>query len=131
MKQCNYCGNQNESSSNYCAECGINLGIKSQKKLTSFQVLGSESNKYIKRTSYKQPSLAFLISIIFPGFGQIYLGQVIPGVALFCATVIGSFFTLGFKYIIAGVITGIFAANTAKKINTGQKVRKAPIIGWS
>ncbi|MGD2246395.1 MAG: hypothetical protein PVI11_07610 [Candidatus Aminicenantes bacterium] len=100
---------------------------------------------------YKEPFVAFILSFLIPGLGQIYVGDMNRGLiflgiwvglwvvswALFYATLGVSFFIAPLVTLAFAVYAGIDAMNLAKKHNAGggpiallEKIRpnSAPII---
>ncbi len=77
----------------------------------------------------KKPVLAAILSFMWGGAGQIYLGQTKKGIALIVIMLITSFVALGF---FVTVLSSIDAYRIAKKINNGNYVGEWEFgINWS
>jgi len=67
----------------------------------------------------KSPILAAICSLVIPGLGQVYVGDIRKGIAIFFGTLIGIFI-----WIIPGLIVWVFgiydAYTIAQKINNGE-----------
>lgn len=77
----------------------------------------------------KKPVLAAVLSFMWGGAGQIYLGQVKKGIALIVVMLITSLIALGF---FVTVLSSIDAYRIAKKLNSGNYVGEWEFgINWS
>ncbi len=77
-----------------------------------------ESGKLIVYESYKKSeAVALLLSFLFPGLGQIYVGKVGRGLAFLIGTIVLTIITFGIGGFIVWVWNIIDAYNQAKKHN--------------
>ncbi len=72
----------------------------------------------ISRDHKKDPRIAVILSIFFPGLGQIYNGELKKGICVEAGAIIGLFILL-VPSIIIGVYAIYDAYTTATKINSG------------
>lgn len=77
VKFCNKCGKKNQDDVDFCINCGAN--IKNLEKLKDNNISYNSENPYITlyREDDKSNTLAIILSIIFPGLGFLYLGDLI------------------------------------------------------
>ena len=69
----------------------------------------------------KDPTLACLLNLIFPGVGHIYLGLVGKGIFVMALAVLLGIFLYGIGYILVMIWAMFDAYNIAKKMNRHVK----------
>lgn len=74
---CNHCGNEIAKEAEICPKCGVR----------------------VKKLRVRSPTLAAILSFLWPGLGQFYNGQVAKGLFLF----IGILFALILCFILIGI----------------------------
>lgn len=105
-------------STKYCSNCGAEIDEKAE----ICPKCGVRQSGY----TAKNPGLAAVLSALWIGLGQIYNGEIAKGILLMIVYVISVFLIflfIGFVTTPILWILGIYDAyNTAKKINSGEKV---------
>ncbi len=74
------------------------------------------------RREAKLAWLACLLSVVFPGIGQIYNGQTMKGVLLICLAVLGGGVTCCVGYLPVWIAAVVDAPLIADKLNRGLQV---------
>ncbi len=69
----------------------------------------------------KDPTLACLLNLIFPGVGHIYLGLVGKGIFLMALALLLGIFTSGIGFILVMIWAMFDAYNIAKNMNSHVK----------
>jgi len=114
MENCRVCGIRAESYQFVCLKCGAKL-----KK--SYEIF-LPSKKILPSNPPKKPMVAAVLAFLLTGLGQVYLGQVHKGIALFIAgTIIGAI-TFGIACPVMFVISTVDAYKIAKKLEAGNSV---------
>lgn len=95
-----------------------NVGIEEDiSRFQEVKVIDEKVKTYPKET--KSPGLAAVLSCICPGLGQVYNEQIINGIVIFIATLIGLCL-----FLLPGLIVWVFgiydARNTARSINSRE-----------
>ena len=75
-----------------------------------------------QRREEKIPWLAVLLSVVLPGLGQIYNGQIKKGALLILLAVVGGTAICGVGYLPVWVIAVVDAPLVADKLNRGVSV---------
>lgn len=103
LKPCEYCGEKINTKAEICPECGVRLK---------------------KAELEKNPGIALILSLIIPGFGQLYNNQIHKGfcfIVLFIISIILIIYIIG---VFLGLIIWIYAIydayNTSKALNNGE-----------
>lgn len=79
---CQNCGAQLPDSAKFCDRCGAKIGVQGSGPSTSeYDMASIMVNK-------KSEALALILSLIIPGLGQIYIGQMSKGIMLVVAAII-------------------------------------------
>jgi TM2 domain-containing membrane protein YozV len=111
-KFCGNCGAEIDEREETCPKCGVKVAPPP-----------SDPQQY-ETVQRKNEGIAAVASFIFPGFGQIYNGQIGKGIKF---TIIGVALALSIAFLIGIIPYPIFwaynihdAYSTAKRINTGQ-----------
>ena len=65
----------------------------------------------------KNPRLAFVISLLLPGAGQFYTGQVLHGLFWLLCWGAVTYFTQGMAWPVVGLVSGLLAAKAASAAN--------------
>ena len=101
VKTCSSCGSQMDAKAQVCASCGA-------------------------RVSHKSPALSFILSLLFPGLGQLYNGQNTKAITLIIAYIVSWVLTLILIGAILALIIWVYgmydAYTSAKAINNGETV---------
>ncbi|MBC7118874.1 MAG: zinc-ribbon domain-containing protein [Methanobacteriaceae archaeon] len=106
-------------STKYCSNCGAEIDEKAE----ICPKCGVRQPGY---TEQKNPGLAAVLSALWVGLGQIYNGEIGKGILLMIVYAISAVLILAFIGMVTTPILWIYgiydAYDTAKKINTGEKV---------
>ena len=107
---CSQCGTRNPDDATFCKSCGAPMTMPGQTVV-------------IVRNA-KSPFLALILSLLLPGLGQIYNGQVMKGIAFLLALAVSAvlkFLLIGFVLVpIVWIWAMVDAYQTADKINRGE-----------
>lgn len=106
-KFCQECGKPTVEKQEICTSCGVRLIHTTSYVLTSFPA--------------KRPGTAAVLSL-FPGLGQLYLGQITKGISLFFAWSVLSVVSAGMLSLPLWITIGIDAYLVARKLARGQAV---------
>ena len=114
---CQNCGSQLPDSAKFCDRCGAKVGTDTERinGNTEYNMASIMVNK-------KSEALALILSLLIPGLGQIYNGQVSKGAmmivaAIVCAVLIFVFFPIGILYIVLWIYAMYDAFKDAKEYN--------------
>lgn len=112
---CQNCGSQLPDSAKFCDRCGAKVGTDTERSNTEYNMASIMVNK-------KSEALALILSLLIPGLGQIYNGQVSKGAmmivaAIVCAVLIFVFFPIGILYIVLWIYAMYDAFKDAKEYN--------------
>lgn len=123
-KFCPNCGKEINETAQFCEHCG---NIISQKNAAQSQNADSTVENNISTSTgivyHKNIFVAFILSLIVVGLGQIYNGQILKGIIFFIiiSLIFGTLGNIGlipdFIYWILLLLTAIEAAYSAKYIN--------------
>ena len=114
-KYCQECGVETRVNQEICIKCGMRL-------LTLYSRQKMGSSKVLPTNPPKSPALAAVLSFLIIGLGQIYVGQVLKGIAFLVATVILGGITFGFGWLIMAIIAPIDAYKIGRKLQNGNPV---------
>lgn len=78
MAFCSRCGSQAKEGAQFCDRCGAPLGGGFQ----SYSQGNQYTVSYTHRKDEKEPILAVILSVIIPGVGQIYCGNLGRGIGI-------------------------------------------------
>lgn len=114
---CQNCGSQLPDSAKFCDRCGAKVGTDTERSNsnTEYSMASIMVNK-------KSEALALILSLLIPGLGQIYNGQVSKGAmmivaAIVCAVLTFVFFPIGILYIVLWIYAMYDAFKDAKEYN--------------
>ena len=114
---CQNCGSQLPDSAKFCDRCGAKVGMDTERSNSN-----TEYNMASIMVNKKSEALALILSLLIPGLGQIYNGQVSKGAmmivaAIVCAVLIFVFFPIGILYIVLWIYAMYDAFKDAKEYN--------------
>lgn len=114
---CQNCGSQLPDSAKFCDRCGAKVGTDTERSNSN-----TEYNMASIMVNKKSEALALILSLLIPGLGQIYNGQVSKGAmmivaAIVCAVLIFVFFPIGILYIVLWIYAMYDAFKDAKEYN--------------
>ena len=114
---CQNCGSQLPDSAKFCDRCGAKVGTDTECSNSNI-----EYNMASIMVNKKSEALALILSLLIPGLGQIYNGQVSKGAmmivaAIVCAVLIFVFFPIGILYIVLWIYAMYDAFKDAKEYN--------------
>ncbi len=114
---CQNCGSQLPDSAKFCDRCGAKVGADTERSNSN-----TEYNMASIMVNKKSEALALILSLLIPGLGQIYNGQVSKGAmmivaAIVCAVLIFVFFPIGILYIVLWIYAMYDAFKDAKEYN--------------
>lgn len=114
---CQNCGSQLLDSAKFCDRCGAKVGMDTERSNGN-----TEYNMASIMVNKKSEALALILSLLIPGLGQIYNGQVSKGAmmivaAIVCAVLIFVFFPIGILYIVLWIYSMYDAFKDAKEYN--------------
>lgn len=114
---CQNCGSQLPDSAKFCDRCGAKVGTDTERSNSN-----TEYNMASIMVNKKGEALALILSLLIPGLGQIYNGQVSKGAmmivaAIVCAVLIFLFFPIGILYIVLWIYAMYDAFKDAKEYN--------------
>ncbi|MCL1811174.1 MAG: hypothetical protein FWG41_03005 [Methanomassiliicoccaceae archaeon] len=97
---CNKCGNQLVGNQEYCCGCGAKVGMGSYGPAVMQQTLVVRE---------KSTGVAVLLSILWAGLGQVYVGKIGRGIALMITFLMAAFVGL-FLFITGAMFGGVEGA---------------------
>ena len=114
---CQNCGSQLPDSAKFCDRCGAKVGTDTERSNSNI-----EYNMASIMVNKKSEALALILSLLIPGLGQMYNGQVSKGAmmivaAIVCAVLIFVFFPIGILYIVLWIYAMYDAFKDAKEYN--------------
>ncbi len=114
---CQNCGSQLPDSAKFCDRCGAKVGADTERSNSN-----TEYNMASIMVNKKSEALALILSLLIPGLGQIYNGQVSKGAmmivaAIVCAVLTFVFFPIGILYIVLWIYAMYDAFKDAKEYN--------------
>lgn len=149
LRKCPDCGTELNPGANFCPNCGVNVENISNSDVTPTTVdAGSNSDSTLVTvdagsnlgssqtnvgtinqttvTTIKNPWVAAILSFVFPGFGQLYLGQKNKAglfIVIAAVSIVLMLLIVGFILYILFWLWGIFDAySSAIKLNNGEIV---------
>ena len=104
-------------SAKFCDHCGAKVGSATEQNSSQ-----TEYNMASIMVNKKSEALSLILSLLIPGLGQIYNGQVKKGAimivaAIVCAFVMFLFFPLAFLYLVLWIYGMYDAFKDAKEYN--------------
>lgn len=123
---CTRCGSEIARESSHCRVCGRRLfftGETSYYGQVSFSVPETAEMVYPSETP-KSPFLASVLSLFVIGVGQMYVGQVTKGVAMFILALIISVLIVPHAVVGLWLIAVFDAFLIARKLRRGHPVRQ-------
>ena len=125
---CTRCGAKAIGNALFCSNCGAHLIPQPQPPSQPVQTtqpvapqVPSPSPMPVRAVGTKNVAVATILSLVFPGLGQLYVGDRRKGIVLVVLTIILAFIVasldLGFTMIIYWVYNIIDAHQTAKRYN--------------
>ncbi len=123
---CLKCGVRPLSGDNHCQNCGVEVTpkqeicVKCGVRLAGGSVTG---NDYVSPSS-KSPATAALLSFLILGVGQMYLGQLLKGVAMMLGGMVLAAITGFFAIPVLWVVYPLDAYLIGKKLQNGKSVGK-------
>ena len=114
---CQNCGSQLPDSAKFCDRCGAKVGSATEQNSSQ-----TEYNMASIMVNKKSEALSLILSLLIPGLGQIYNGQVKKGAIMIVAAVVCSFvmflfFPLAFLYLVLWIYGMYDAFKDAKEYN--------------
>ena len=114
---CQNCGSQLPDSAKFCDRCGAKVGSATEQNSSQ-----TEYNMASIMVNKKSEALSLILSLLIPGLGQIYNGQIKKGAimlvaAIVCAFVMFLFFPLAFLYLVLWIYGMYDAFKDAKEYN--------------
>ena len=123
LKECPNCGTELKYGGKFCPNCGANLESASLPQTT---VENKVTVNQQAVTTKKNPIVAAILSLIFPGIGQLYIGQNNKGglfLVLAAVSIVLMLLLIGFILYVLFWLWAIFDAYTsAEKLNNGEFV---------
>ncbi len=116
-KFCAKCGQAVNADQAICLGCGCAL-TQMGNGMNNFQNAGQKKIQ----PSGKSASTAMILSCLIVGLGQMYLGQVIKGVAMLLGAMVIGAITAGVAAIPIWIIAMVDANKIGKKLEAGQSV---------
>ena len=117
---CPKCGVHPLNDSKFCQECGKPT-VEKQEICTSCGVRLIHTSYVLPSFPAKRPGTAAVLSL-FPGLGQLYLGQITKGISLFFAWSVLSVVSAGMLSLPLWITIGIDAYLVGRKLARGQAV---------
>jgi TM2 domain-containing membrane protein YozV len=114
--------NQHKINSGAFSKSGFNPG--NYNAVNPTQPQGMAANMVYPSNPPKNPILACVLSGLFYGIGQMYLGQVGKGITYLVCGIIATIGSFGFLWLPYGVICCIDAYKIGKKLQDGYPVGK-------
>lgn len=111
-KHCQNCGIEVSPKQELCVKCGVRLAG------------GSAAGNGFVNPSSKSPGTAALLSFLVLGVGQMYIGQVLKGVAMLLAAMVLISITGFFALPVLWVVYPLDAYLIGKKLKNGKSVGK-------
>lgn len=126
MTYCSNCGKATDKTDKYCPYCGI----KNSEKKSFTENLNEEIKKF---TADKEPFTAAVLSIFFPGLGQIYNGEFKKGffiqLSYILSLILSAVFLIAYLLPIAIIIISVYDAHTkAEKMKQKTEPSKNPTL---
>ena len=123
LKSCPNCGTELKYGGKFCPNCGANLESISVPQ-TNVENKVTVNQQAV--TTKKNPIVAAILSLIFPGIGQLYIGQNNKGglfLVLAAVSIVLMLLLIGFILYVLFWLWAIFDAYTsAEKLNNGEFV---------
>ena len=123
LKKCPNCGTELKFEGKFCPNCGANLESTNLPQTTA-ETKVTESQQTV--TTNKNPIVAAILSLIFPGIGQLYLGQNNKGglfIVLAAVSIVLIILLIGLiLYVLFWLWSILDAYSSAEKLNKGELV---------
>ncbi len=129
LRKCPNCGTELKYGGKFCPNCGASLEAVSNCDVpkTNMEVKAAANQPTV--TTKKNPIVAAILSLIFPGIGQLYIGQNNKGglfVVLAAVSIVLMVLLIGFILYVLFWLWAIFDAYaSAQKLNNGELVEDA------
>ena len=124
LNKCPNCGTELKYDGKFCPNCGANLESISSAPQTKAEAMVTRNQTVA--TTKKNPFVAAILSIIFPGIGQFYIGQNKKGgyfIAIAAVSIVLMVLFIGFIFYVLFWLWSIFDAYaSAEKLNKGEFV---------
>ena len=124
LNKCPNCGTELKYDGKFCPNCGANLESISSAPQTNAETMVTPNQTVA--TTKKNPFVAAFLSIIFPGIGQLYIGQNNKGgyfIVLAAVSIVLMVLFIGFIFYVLFWLWSIFDAYaSAEKLNKGEFV---------
>ena len=124
LNKCPNCGTELKYLGKFCPNCGANLESISSAPQTNAETMVTPNQTVA--TTKKNPFVAAFLSIIFPGIGQLYIGQNNKGgyfIVLAAVSIVLMVLFIGFIFYVLFWLWSIFDAYaSAEKLNKGEFV---------
>ena len=126
---CQNCGSQLPDSAKFCDRCGAKVGTDTERSNSN-----TEYNMASIMVNKKSEALALILSLLIPGLGQIYNGQVSKGAmmivaAIVCAVLIFVFFPMGYCTSCSGSTRCTTRSRTPRSTTSTFSVTTATLPG--
>jgi TM2 domain-containing membrane protein YozV/predicted RNA-binding Zn-ribbon protein involved in translation (DUF1610 family) len=134
QKYCQNCGKLlPDEPASFCPNCGAAANRQEYKENKENKGKDGEFGEFDKFVSNKDPFIASILSLLFPGLGQVYNGEFNKGLMIQIVFIMsifgGSMFFLLFLVPLAVWVLSIYDAyNEADKMRKGQTELKNPTL---
>lgn len=130
---CVHCGVRPLNATDYCQECGAHTTeyqeictscgsrLLNTKNTFSF---GDSSDLVYPSNPRKSPGTATLLSCLFSGVGQIYLGQTLKGITIILVAIFLGSISVGSLALAINILSMIDANMIGNKLLRGQPVKQ-------
>lgn len=123
LNKCPNCGTELKYGGKFCPNCGANL---ESTNVSQTKVENTANANQTVVTTKKNPIVAAILSLIFPGIGQLYIGQNNKGglfIVLAAVSIVLMLLLIGFILYVLFWLWAIFDAySSAQKLNNGEFV---------
>ena len=125
MGYCSSCGKLVAAGRKFCDACGTSRSSE----IVQYRISGKErivlsSNLVLPGLTVKSPVMAALLSFLWGGLGNLYLGQIPCGLTLMVVDLVLALTTFGIAHLFAMIALPIFAYREAAKLRRGLPIHK-------